>query len=76
MKQNIRTQVKETKVESPIKRNTMKTTKKSSVWTLEELMEMGHRYDGDGTEWIVEKDEDGKLYNRQIGSGIKYLIDK
>ena len=42
MKQNIRTQVKGIKVESPIKRNTMKTTKKSSVWTLEELMEMGH----------------------------------
>ena len=33
-----------------------------------------HRYDGDGTEWIVEKDEDGKLYKRAIGSGIKILI--
>ena len=34
--------VKETKVGSPIKKSMMKTTKKSSKWTLEELMEMGH----------------------------------
>jgi len=33
-----------------------------------------HRYDGDGTEWIIEKGEDGKLYKRAIGSGIKILI--
>ena len=42
MKQNIRMQVKGTKVESPTKKSTMKTTKKSSEWTSEELMEMGH----------------------------------
>ena len=35
-----------------------------------------HRYDGDGTEWIVEKDEDGKVYKRAIGSGIKILINQ
>ena len=34
--------LKGTKVESPTKKSTMKTTKKSSEWTLEELMEMGH----------------------------------
>ena len=31
---------KGTKVESPTKNSTMKTTKKSSEWTLEELMEI------------------------------------
>ena len=31
------------------------------------------RYDGDGTEWIYEV-EDNKLYKRAIGSGIKYLV--
>tara|TARA_B100001109_G_C18497650_1_gene305395 strand:- start:55 stop:321 length:267 start_codon:yes stop_codon:yes gene_type:complete len=32
------------------------------------------RYDGDGTEWIIEREDDGKLYKRTIGSGIKILI--
>ena len=32
-----------------------------------------HRYDGDGTEWIYEV-EDNKLYKRAIGSGIKHLV--
>ena len=31
------------------------------------------RYDGDGTEWIYEV-EDNKLYKRAVGSGIKYLV--
>ena len=30
------------KVESPTKKSTTATTKKSLVWTWEELMEMGH----------------------------------
>ena len=34
------------------------------------------RYEGDGIEWIVEKDEDGKVYKRAIGSGIKILVNK
>ena len=25
-------------------------------------------YEGDGTEWIYEKDEDGKLFRRKMGS--------
>ena len=25
-------------------------------------------YEGDGTEWIYEQDEDGKLYRRKMGS--------
>ena len=25
-----------------------------------------HRYDGDGTEWIIEKGEDGKLYKTRF----------
>ena len=33
-----------------------------------------HRYEGDGTEWIIEKDEDGKVYKRAIGSDIKILL--
>ena len=71
MKQNIQTQVKETKVESPTKKSMTETTRKSSEWTWEKLMEMGHkkglsnsRYDGDGTEWIYEV-EDNKLYKRK-----------
>ena len=35
-----------------------------------------HRYEGDGTEWIIEKDDDGKVYKRAIGSGIKILVSK
>ena len=31
------------------------------------------RYDGDGTEWIYEV-EDNKLYKRAIGSSIKHLV--
>ena len=42
MTQNIRMQVKGTKVESPTKKGMTKTTRKSSEWTWEELMEMGH----------------------------------
>ena len=30
------------------------------------------RYLGDGTEWIIERDDDGKVYKRAIGSGMKY----
>ena len=33
-------------------------------------------YEGDGTEWIIERDEDGKVYKRAIGSGIKILVSK
>ena len=33
------------------------------------------RYEGDGTEWIVEKDEDGKDYKRMIGSNEKILLE-
>ena len=31
------------------------------------------RYDGDGTEWVYEV-EDNKLYKRAIGSGMKILV--
>ena len=35
------------------------------------------RTEGDGTEWIIEKDKDGKLFKRAIGSHEKiYLEDK
>ena len=34
------------------------------------------RIDGDGTEWIVEKDEDGNIYRRELGSDKKYYINK
>ena len=35
------------------------------------------RSEGDGTEWIIEKDKDGKLFKRVIGSHEKiYLEDK
>ena len=35
------------------------------------------RTEGDGTEWIIEKDKDGKLFKRVIGSHEKiYLEDK
>ena len=35
------------------------------------------RSEGDGTEWIIEKDKDGKLFKRAIGSHEKiYLEDK
>tara|TARA_Y100000114_G_scaffold153900_1_gene174832 strand:+ start:398 stop:661 length:264 start_codon:yes stop_codon:yes gene_type:complete len=35
-----------------------------------------NRYEGDGTEWIIEKDKDGKVYKRAIGSDIKILVSK
>ena len=35
------------------------------------------RAEGDGTEWIIEKDKEGKLFKRAIGSDEKiYLEDK
>ena len=35
------------------------------------------RTEGDGTEWIIEKDKKGKLFKRAIGSHEKiYLEDK
>ena len=35
------------------------------------------RTEGDGTEWIIEKDKKGKLFKRAIGSNEKlYLEDK
>jgi len=34
------------------------------------------RYHGDGTEWIVERDKDGKLYRRMFGTDIKEYIDE
>ena len=35
------------------------------------------RTEGDGTEWIIEKDKEGKLFKRAIGSHEKiYLEDK
>ena len=33
------------------------------------------RNDGDGTEWLIEKDETGKLYKRVIGSDEKIYIN-
>ena len=33
------------------------------------------RTDGDGTEWIIEKDETGKVYKRAIGSDAKIYIN-
>ena len=34
------------------------------------------RTEGDGTEWIIEKDEEGKLYKRAIGSEKKVYFKK
>ena len=35
------------------------------------------RTEGDGTEWIIEKDKEGKLFKRAVGSDKKiYLEDK
>ena len=34
------------------------------------------RIDGDGTEWIIEKDEDGNIYKRELGSDKKFYINK
>ena len=33
------------------------------------------RTDGDGTEWLIEKDETGKVYKRAIGSDAKIYIN-
>ena len=33
------------------------------------------RADGDGTEWLIEKDETGKVYKRAIGSDEKIYIN-
>ena len=33
------------------------------------------RSEGDGTEWIIEKDEKGKLYKRKIGSNEKTFLE-
>ena len=33
------------------------------------------RTDGDGTEWLIEKDETGKVYKRAIGSDEKIYIN-
>ena len=69
MKQNIQT-LKETKVESPTKKSILKLRENLGV-DLGELMEMGlslsnSRYDGDGTEWIYEV-EDNTI--QEVGSG-------
>ena len=33
------------------------------------------RIDGDGTEWIIEKDDEGKLFKREIGSKEKIYLE-
>ena len=33
------------------------------------------RTEGDGTEWIIEKDEEGKLFKRAIGSDEKIFLE-
>ena len=33
------------------------------------------RTDGDGTEWLIEKDENGKIFKRAIGSDEKIYIN-
>ena len=33
------------------------------------------RNDGDGTEWLIEKDETGKVYKRAIGSDERIYIN-
>ena len=33
------------------------------------------RTDGDGTEWLIEKDDTGKVYKRAIGSDEKIYIN-
>ena len=33
------------------------------------------RYDGDGTEWLIERDEQGKLFRRIVGTEIKEYIN-
>ena len=33
------------------------------------------RTEGDGTEWIIEKDKDGKLFKRAIGSDEKFFLE-
>ena len=34
-----------------------------------------NRTEGDGTEWIVEKDKEGKLFKRAIGSDEKFFLE-
>ena len=34
------------------------------------------RTEGDGTEWIIEKDKEGKLFRRAIGSDEKFLLEE
>ena len=34
------------------------------------------RTQGDGTEWIIERDQDGNLYKRVLGSNRKVFINK
>ena len=33
------------------------------------------RTDGDGTEWLIEKDDTGKVYKRAIGSDERIYIN-
>ena len=33
------------------------------------------RTEGDGTEWIIEKDKEGKLFKRAIGSNEKFFLE-
>ena len=33
------------------------------------------RTEGDGTEWIIEKDKEGKLFRRAIGSDEKFFLE-
>jgi len=33
------------------------------------------RTEGDGTEWIIEKDKEGKLFKRAIGSDEKFFLE-
>ena len=31
-------------------------------------------YEGDGTEWIIERDEDGRVYRRIMGTNKRELV--
>jgi len=33
------------------------------------------RTEGDGTEWIIEKDEEGKVFKRAVGSDEKFFLE-
>ena len=47
---------------------------KTKIDELENGLE-NFRADGDGTEWLIEKDETGKVYKRAIGSDERIYIN-